>query len=72
MDLSQAIRSLSDLVNLGEPKKNLVVKVKTGETVLMLNGLIEINLEVSSGSAVLRFRAPSFVDIVRKKLTENV
>jgi hypothetical protein len=72
MDLNQAVRSLSDLVNLGEPKKNLVVKVKTGETVLMLSGLIEINLEIASGSAVLRFRAPSFVDIVRKKLTENV
>lgn len=72
MNLNQAIRSLSDLVNLNEPKKNLVIKVKTGESVVLLNGLVEIQFEIATSSATLRFKAPSFVDIARRKVNENV
>lgn len=69
MDLQQAVNSLSDIVNLGEPKKNLCITLKHGESVSLLNGLIEIEVDFKkkSNGVLLRFNAPKFVSIFRKK-----
>lgn len=69
MDLQQAVDSLSNIVNLGEPKKNLSVSLKHGESVSLLNGLIEIEVDLKEKSSrvLIRFKAPKFVTIFRKK-----
>jgi hypothetical protein len=69
MDLQQAVDSLSNIVNLGEPKKKLCLTLRHGETVSFLNGLVEVevDLKAHSSRALLKFKAPKFVTIFRKK-----
>jgi len=70
MDLNGAVQSLSDLVNLNEPKKNLIVNFRDKEILSLLGGLIEIEVDLmynnSKKKVALRIRAPSFVKVKRK------
>ena len=69
MDLQQAVNSLSNIVDLNEPKKSLNLTIKHGETVSLLNGLIEVEVDLKhhSNRVLLKFKAPQFVQIFRKK-----
>lgn len=71
MDLNQAVQSLSDLVNLNEPKKNLIINFKDKEILSLLGGLIEIEVDLmynnSKKKVALRVKAPAFVKVLRKQ-----
>jgi hypothetical protein len=68
-DLNQTANVLSDIVNLDEPKKILCITFKHGESVSLLNGLIELDFDLKhhSNRVLVRFKAPKFVQIFRKK-----
>jgi hypothetical protein len=68
-DLNQTANVLSDIVNLNQPKKMLCITFKDGESVSLLNGLIELEFDLShhSNRVLVRFKAPEFVRILRKK-----
>jgi hypothetical protein len=70
MNLNQAVQSLSDLVNLNEPKKNLIINFRDKEILSLLGGLIEVEVDLmynnSKKKVALRIRAPSFVKVIRK------
>jgi hypothetical protein len=74
MDLQQAVNSLSNIVNLNEPKKSLNLTIRHGEAVSFLNGLIEVEVDLKqhSNRVLMKFKAPGFVKIFRvKKDTSN-
>lgn len=68
-DLTQTANVPSNIVNLDESKKNLCLTFKDGESVSLMNGLIEIEFDLKSHSSrvLVRFKAPRFVQILRKK-----
>jgi hypothetical protein len=70
MNLNQAVQSLSDLVNLNEPKKNLIINFRDKEILSLLGGLIEIEVDLmynnSRKKIALRIKAPLFVKAIRK------
>ena len=68
-DLTQTVNDLSDIISLNEPKKFLCITFKDGESVSLLNGLIEMefDLKLKSNRVLVRFKAPKFVQILRKK-----
>ena len=68
-DLTETVNVLNDIVNLNQPKKNLCITFKDGESVSLMDGLIELefDLKCHSNRIVVRFKAPKFVRILRKK-----
>lgn len=68
-DLTETVNVLNNIVNLNEPKKNLCITFKDGESVSLMNGLIELEFDLShhSNRVLVRFKAPRFIQILRKK-----
>ena len=60
---------LNDIVNLNETKKILCISFKHGESVSLINGLIELEFDLKhhTNRVLVRFKAPRFVEIFRKK-----
>lgn len=71
MELIQAIETLKEK---NVKKTILALTLKHGESVSILGGLIqiEIDLEYHSSRPLLRFHAPRFIDILRIKKTKEV
>jgi hypothetical protein len=68
MEITQAIETLKEK---NDKQCVLALTLKHGETVNILGGLIqiEVDLEYHSSRPLLRFKAPKFIDIFRSKRT---
>ena len=66
MQINQAIETLNEK---GDKKCVLALTLKHGEVVKILDGLIEveIDLEYHPSRPMIKFKAPRFVDIFRTK-----
>ena len=66
------VEAIETLNKHKDKKSSLPISFKHGDSVTLLNGLIEIeiDLEYHSNRALLRFKAPRFVDIFRIKKSQ--
>lgn len=69
MQIEQAVETL---IQNKDKKCILGLTVKNGETVSIMNGLIEIevDLDYHNSRPLLRFKAPRFISIFRVKKTK--